>query len=184
MPLLYSVVSKGSEVLLEASNPSRPGNFAIVCRKILARSHPEPQLTYVYDEFHFHLLQKQSLTFLTVSDETFAANEPFAYLENISSNFFQQFTAPFEIDPLNADARQFETYMRDQMSSFLGGKATSSQFATPASSSSTIAQNSNVSIPVAAAVSSVQTEPEVPKVQPTRAVLQNQITDSLSVRLR
>lgn len=52
MPIIYSLVGKGSSVLVETSN--RQGNFDTISRKILLKiSQAEGHYSYIYDRFDF-----------------------------------------------------------------------------------------------------------------------------------
>lgn len=86
MPIIYSVVSRGSTVLAEYTTTS--GNFTTVTRRILEKIPAQnAKMSYVYDKYIFHYIVDDSLVYLCMADEEFGRRMPFAYLEDIKNRF-------------------------------------------------------------------------------------------------
>jgi len=88
MPLIYTLVAKGTTVLAEYSLPSVSGNFTMVTRRILEKIPPQnAKMSYMYDRHIFHYIVDDGLVFLTMADEAFGRRLPFTFLEDIRTRF-------------------------------------------------------------------------------------------------
>ena len=68
MPLLYSVVSRGTTVLSRFA--SCTGNFAEVTEQVLAQIGPDnSKLTYSHGAYLFHYLSEDRIIYLCISDD-------------------------------------------------------------------------------------------------------------------
>jgi len=87
MPIIYSVVARGTVVLAEFS--SARGNFDQVARKILEKipTSANSKMSYVYERHIFHYMVDSGLTYLCMADEEFGRRVPFMYLEDLKSRF-------------------------------------------------------------------------------------------------
>jgi len=87
MPLIYTVVARGTVVLAEFSTAK--GNFDEVARKILekAPSQHNSKMSYVYERHIFHYLVDDQITYLCMADEEFGRRVPFTYLEDLKNRF-------------------------------------------------------------------------------------------------
>lgn len=86
MPIIYSIVARGTTVLAEFS--AAQGNFAEVTRRILEKiPAQDSKMSYVYDKHIFHYVVNGGLTFLCMADEDFGRRIPFMYLEDIKNRF-------------------------------------------------------------------------------------------------
>eukprot|EP00735_Rhodelphis_limneticus_P003370 TRINITY_DN14834_c0_g1::TRINITY_DN14834_c0_g1_i1::g.16286::m.16286 TRINITY_DN14834_c0_g1::TRINITY_DN14834_c0_g1_i1::g.16286 ORF type:complete len:218 (-),score=81.04,sp/Q86AQ7/VAM7B_DICDI/62.37/1e-85,Synaptobrevin/PF00957.16/6.3e+03,Synaptobrevin/PF00957.16/1.5e-34,Longin/PF13774.1/2e-23,DUF1798/PF08807.5/0.022,UvsY/PF11056.3/0.17,DUF16/PF01519.11/0.23 TRINITY_DN14834_c0_g1_i1:594-1247(-) len=86
MPIIYSLVARGSCVLAEFTTTS--GNFTTVTRCILEKiQQRDGAMSYVYNKHVFHILIEDSLTYLCMADEEFGRRLPFAFLHDIKERF-------------------------------------------------------------------------------------------------
>lgn len=86
MPIIYSLVTRGSCVLAEYTGTS--GNFTTVTRRILEKIPPQDaKMSYVYDRHIFHYIVDDGITYLCMADEEFGRRIPFAFLEDIKNRF-------------------------------------------------------------------------------------------------
>eukprot|EP01111_Echinosteliopsis_oligospora_P005942 TRINITY_DN1973_c0_g1_i1.p1 TRINITY_DN1973_c0_g1~~TRINITY_DN1973_c0_g1_i1.p1 ORF type:complete len:269 (-),score=68.10 TRINITY_DN1973_c0_g1_i1:83-889(-) len=86
MPIIYSLVARGSCVLAEYTATS--GNFTTVTRRILDKIPPQDsKMSYVYDRHIFHYIVDDGITYLCMADEEFGRRIPFAFLEDIKNRF-------------------------------------------------------------------------------------------------
>lgn len=86
MPIIYSLVARGTCVLAEFTSTS--GNFTTVTRRILEKIPPnDNKMSYVYDRHIFHYIVDDGITYLCLADEEFGRRVPFAFLEDIKNRF-------------------------------------------------------------------------------------------------
>jgi len=86
MPIIYSVVARGSVVLAEYSITS--GNFTTIATRILGKIPlNDNKMSYVADRHIFHYIVEDGLTYLCMADEEFGRRLPFAFLEDIKNRF-------------------------------------------------------------------------------------------------
>eukprot|EP01114_Cavostelium_apophysatum_P017016 TRINITY_DN4961_c0_g1_i1.p1 TRINITY_DN4961_c0_g1~~TRINITY_DN4961_c0_g1_i1.p1 ORF type:complete len:222 (+),score=51.91 TRINITY_DN4961_c0_g1_i1:136-801(+) len=87
MPIIYSVVSRGTVVLAEYATAR--GNFDQVVRSILEKipSTPNSKMSYVYERHIFHYIVDDHVTYICMADEEFGRRIPFAYLEDLKGRF-------------------------------------------------------------------------------------------------
>lgn len=68
MPILYSVVARGTVVL--ASYATCPGNFFEVTQQILAKIAPEDgKLTLSHNSYLFHYISENGIIYLCITDD-------------------------------------------------------------------------------------------------------------------
>ncbi|XP_078157896.1 vesicle-associated membrane protein 711-like [Carex rostrata] len=95
MPILYSVVARGTVVLAEYN--STQGNTGIIARKVLekiasqASSDGDSHLSYSQDRYVFHAKRTDGITVLCMADDTAGRRIPFAFLEEIHSRFVKTY---------------------------------------------------------------------------------------------
>jgi len=87
MPIIYSIVTRGTIVLAEFSTAK--GNFDDVARKILEKvsSQQNSKMSYVYERHIFHYLVDDQITYLCMADEEFGRRVPFTFLEDLKNRF-------------------------------------------------------------------------------------------------
>ncbi|KAK2550834.1 Vesicle-associated membrane protein 7 [Acropora cervicornis] len=78
MPILYSVVARGTTVL--AKFASCAGNFAEVTEQILSRITPEnSKLTYTQGSYLFHYISEDRVIYLCITDDDFERSRAFLF---------------------------------------------------------------------------------------------------------
>lgn len=87
MPVIYSIVARGTVILAEFSTAK--GNFAQVTRRILEKipTSGNSKMSYVYDRHIFHYMVEDGITFLCMADEQFGRRLPFMFLEDLKNQF-------------------------------------------------------------------------------------------------
>ncbi|XP_012278331.1 vesicle-associated membrane protein 7 isoform X2 [Orussus abietinus] len=86
MPILYSVVARGSTVL--AKHASCTGNFDEVTDQILARVAPHnDKVTYSQGAYLFHYISEDFLVYMCITDDDFQRSRAFLYLNEIKRRF-------------------------------------------------------------------------------------------------
>ena len=70
MPLLYSVVSRGTTVLARFANFA--GNFSEVTEQVLAQiGHDDSKMTYSHGSYLFHYISEDRIIYLCISDDVY-----------------------------------------------------------------------------------------------------------------
>jgi len=86
MPILYSVVARGTTVL--AKYASCAGNFAEVTEQILSKIPPENgKLTYSHGSYLFHYVTDERIIYLCITDDDFERSRAFCFLNEIKRRF-------------------------------------------------------------------------------------------------
>jgi vesicle-associated membrane protein 7 len=86
MPLIYSLVSRGSTILCEHTDAA--GNFTTVTQAILDKiPASNGKMSYVYDKYLFHYIAEDGIVYLCMADEEFGRRIPFAFLDDIKNRF-------------------------------------------------------------------------------------------------
>jgi vesicle-associated membrane protein 7 len=87
MPIFYALVARGTIVLTE--HTPRSGNFTTVTRVLLSKINPasDSKMSYIYDDYVFHYMTEDGLTYLCLSDEQQKRRIPFLFLVDIKEKF-------------------------------------------------------------------------------------------------
>jgi len=87
MPVFYALIARGTVVLTEYT--PRSGNFTTVTRVLLGKINPasDSKMSYIYDEYVFHYMVEDGLTYLCLADEKQKRRIPFLYLADIKEKF-------------------------------------------------------------------------------------------------
>lgn len=87
MPLLYTVVARGSTVL--ARYATCAGNFAEVTEQILVKISPgeSSRLTYSHASYLFHYVAEDGIVYMCITDDEFERQRAFLFLEDIKQRF-------------------------------------------------------------------------------------------------
>ncbi|EZA50594.1 vesicle-associated membrane protein 7 isoform X1 [Ooceraea biroi] len=86
MPILYSVVARGTIIL--AKHAACVGNFEEVTAKILAKIPPDnDKLTYSQGPYLFHYICEDRLIYMCITDDDFQRSRAFLYLNEIKRRF-------------------------------------------------------------------------------------------------
>ncbi|XP_073999957.1 vesicle-associated membrane protein 7 [Rhodnius prolixus] len=90
MPILYSVVARGTVVL--ASYATCPGNFFEVTQQILAKIAPEDgKLTLSHNSYLFHYISENGIIYLCITDDVFERARAFMFLSDVKKKFTSMF---------------------------------------------------------------------------------------------
>lgn len=93
MPLLYSVVSRGTTVLARFAN-NCTGNFSEITEQVLAQIGPDDsKMTYSHGSFLFHYILQDRIIYLCISDDEFERSRAFLFLNEIKKKFQNTFGA-------------------------------------------------------------------------------------------
>ncbi|KAJ4458311.1 putative Vesicle-associated membrane protein 7B [Paratrimastix pyriformis] len=90
MPIIYSLISRGSNVLAEFT--STTGNFTTITRRILTKIPPQNnKMSYVYDKFTFHYIVDNGIIYMCMCDMQFERRIAFGFLEAIRQRFISAY---------------------------------------------------------------------------------------------
>ncbi|CAH1428126.1 vesicle-associated membrane protein 711 [Lactuca sativa] len=91
MPILYSLVARGSVVLAEFSGT--PTNASTIARQILEKTPGDNDMnvSYSQDRYIFHVKRTDGLTVLCMADDVAGRRIPFAFLEDIHQKFVRSY---------------------------------------------------------------------------------------------
>lgn len=116
MPIIYSLVSRGINVLSEFTQSGHSGNFSTITRVLLKKIPEEDgKLSYLYDQYSFHYIVSDGLTFLCMSDHEFLRYHAFQFLAEIQSNFLSTYAGRWQ----TAIAFQFQSDFQHTLSSVM-----------------------------------------------------------------
>eukprot|EP01069_Polyplicarium_translucidae_P000685 Polyplicarium_translucidae@DN1351_c0_g1_i1.p1 len=92
------------------------GNFQTVTRKLLSRlSNNQQKMSYTYDRYMFHCVTRGGLTFLVMSTKDAGVQVPYAFLDEVSAKFLDNFaTVARTAIALSLDSA-FAPQMRESM---------------------------------------------------------------------
>mmetsp|Transcript_14275 Transcript_14275/g.21987 ORF Transcript_14275/g.21987 Transcript_14275/m.21987 type:complete len:230 (-) Transcript_14275:251-940(-) len=95
MTIVYSLISRDKNVLAEYTATSVTGNFPTVTRVLLGKipGNVNTTMAYQYDQFMFHYIVEDGLTYLSMSDELNKHRIPLNFLQDIKTRFRAQYTA-------------------------------------------------------------------------------------------
>jgi len=88
MPLFYACVAKDSSVLAD-THDNVEGNFEVAVQQLLDRTDSSKYSRHTYNltTYSFHVVCKDTITFLAISDQEFARRIAFAFLEKVQDKF-------------------------------------------------------------------------------------------------
>lgn len=120
MPLLYSLIARGSTVLSEFSVAA--GNANAVARRILEKLpvDGDARVSYTQDRHVFHILRGShgNLIFLCMADAPFGRRIPFAFLDDIQMRFSKTYAKVVATAPAYAMNDEFSRVLSQQMEYF------------------------------------------------------------------
>jgi len=90
MPILYSLISRGTCILAEYQAENIGGNFVNITQVLLGRIQEnanETRMTYILDQYLFHYIISHGITFLCMADSEAQRRVPFMFLEDIIQRF-------------------------------------------------------------------------------------------------
>ncbi|KAH9184208.1 hypothetical protein AeNC1_013810, partial [Aphanomyces euteiches] len=83
---VYALVAREKTVLAEYTASS--GNFPTVTRVLLAKIPVEDsKMSYVYDQYIFHYIVQDGITYLCMADNDFKRRVPFQFLDDLKNRF-------------------------------------------------------------------------------------------------
>ncbi|CAL7936901.1 unnamed protein product [Xylocopa violacea] len=86
MPILYSVVARGTTIL--AKHATCTGNFDEVTDNILGTIPPQnDNLTYSQGQYLFHYICEDNIIYMCITDDEFQRSRAFLYLTEIKRRF-------------------------------------------------------------------------------------------------
>jgi len=116
MPLIYSLVARGTVVLAEFAPASVSGNFQAVTRRILEKiPQQNGRMSYTYDRYVFHYLTDDGIVYLTMSDDALGRRIPFAFLEDIRNRFKTAYGSRARSAIAGAMNEEFSRVLQTQM---------------------------------------------------------------------
>lgn len=86
MPILYSVIARGTVVLTKYA--SCAGNFTEVTEQIMTKIPPDNgKLTYSHGSYLFHYICENRIIYMCITDDEFERSRAFLYLNEIKRRF-------------------------------------------------------------------------------------------------
>jgi len=123
MPIIYSLVSRGTCVLAEFTSTS--GNFTTVTRRILEKiPRTDSRMSYVYDQHVFHYIVSGGLVYMCMADEAFGRRLPFVFLEEINRRWTIRYGDMGATAVAFHMNEEFSPILQQQMSHFARGPDT------------------------------------------------------------
>lgn len=121
MPILYSVISRGTIVL--ASYASCPGNFQEVTEQILAKIGPEDgKLSLSHSSYLFDYICEKGIIYMCITDDEFERSRAFLYLNDIKRKFLASFGLRAKTAIAYAMNNEFSPVLRAQMKHYSEAK--------------------------------------------------------------
>ncbi|VWU49101.1 SNARE protein, putative [Hepatocystis sp. ex Piliocolobus tephrosceles] len=116
MSIIYGLVAREKNVLAEYTEFG--GNFSNISRLLLEIIPPHSsRKSYIYDDYVFHQLIKNGITFMAMSDKELGFLTPYAFLEEISKTFFKKFHYTPDLITLSLDD-EFKPILKENMRIF------------------------------------------------------------------
>ncbi|KAI9581690.1 vesicle-associated membrane protein 7 [Glossina fuscipes] len=117
MPILYSVISRGTTVL--AKYAECVGNFAEVTDQIISKITLENhKLTYSHGDYLIHYVCENKLIYMCITDDEFERARAFLFLTDIKQKFIQTYGLQVATALAFAMNTEFSKILADQMNFF------------------------------------------------------------------
>jgi len=88
MPIIYSLIARGNDVLTEETADGMTGNFPVLTRSLLKKiGRADEKMSYSHNKYSFHYVVSDTLTYLCMTDKDFPRLNSFQYLEDIRNRF-------------------------------------------------------------------------------------------------
>lgn len=118
MPIFYTLIARGKNVVL-AEYTARTGNFATVTRVLLGKIGPEDaKMSYAYDNYTFHYMVDDGITYLCLADEQQKRRIPFLFLQDVKERFVSQYGDRIKTAISFAMNSEFSRVLSDRMEFF------------------------------------------------------------------
>ncbi|KYN96835.1 putative SNARE protein [Plasmodium gaboni] len=116
MSIIYGLIAREKTVLAEYTEYG--GNFSNISRLLLEIIPPHTsRKSYIYDDYVFHQLIKNGITFMAMTDKELGFLTPYAFLEQISKIFFKNFNNTSDLITLSLD-EEFKPVLKENMRVF------------------------------------------------------------------
>lgn len=117
MPILYSVVSRGTTIL--AKYAECVGNFAEVTEQIIAKIPPDNhKLTYSHGNYLIHYICENRLIYMCITDDEFERAKAFLFLADIKNKFISTYGLQVATAIAYAMNTEFSKVLAQQMTYF------------------------------------------------------------------
>eukprot|EP00948_MAST-09A_sp_MAST-9A-sp1_P002836 g2836.t1 len=134
--IVYCLVARGNIVLAEHTSTKVSGNFPTITRVLLQRIGAEDsRQSYQYDNYYFHYMVSNGITYLCMSEDGSKRRIPFSFLEDIRAAFVNDYGERAYTAIAYAMQEDFERVLQKKMHHYNSGKA---QDKAPTPSSSTL----------------------------------------------
>ncbi|KAA6386700.1 MAG: putative Vesicle-associated membrane protein 7B [Streblomastix strix] len=116
MPIIYSLISRGTIVLSEHSTTT--GNFSQIARTILQKiPQADSKQSYIYERYTFHYVVDNQLVYLCLTDKDFDGRVAFSFLSSIREKFSSQYGEMVYTASSNG-MQNFSTQLKSMMEQF------------------------------------------------------------------
>ncbi|XP_037936670.1 vesicle-associated membrane protein 7-like [Teleopsis dalmanni] len=117
MPILYSVISRGTTVL--AKYAGCVGNFAVVTEHILSKIDEENEkMTFTHSQYLIHYICKNKIIYMCITDNEFDRTRAFLFLADIKQKFIQTYGLQVATAIAYAMNTEFSKVLAEQMQFF------------------------------------------------------------------
>ncbi|CAH1960061.1 unnamed protein product [Acanthoscelides obtectus] len=114
MPILYSVVSRGSTIL--AKYATCAGNFTEVTEQIISKIPPHnDKLTYSHGNYLFHYVSENGIIYMCITDDEFERSRAFLFLNEIKRRFQASYGASVDTAIAYAMNSEFAKVLANEM---------------------------------------------------------------------
>lgn len=88
--MFYACVARRTVILAEHAQES--STVASAAKRVLERLPArDGKVSYTQDQYVYHIVVDQGITFLCVADDSFGRGVPYAFLQDIEERFFQAY---------------------------------------------------------------------------------------------
>eukprot|EP01091_Cochliopodium_minus_P010586 TRINITY_DN2841_c0_g1_i1.p1 TRINITY_DN2841_c0_g1~~TRINITY_DN2841_c0_g1_i1.p1 ORF type:complete len:248 (-),score=72.67 TRINITY_DN2841_c0_g1_i1:233-976(-) len=108
--IIYCMIARKDfdHSVLMAEYSLKEGNFITVSKQILSKVQGDVKKIYAYENYLFHLIIKNGLAFLCMSEKEFGSTVPYSLLEEIQNRFYNQYKESWR----NARENEFKDFSR------------------------------------------------------------------------
>jgi len=122
--IVYCLVARGNIVLAEHTSTKVSGNFPTITRVLLQRIGAEDsRQSYQYDNYYFHYMVSNGITYLCMSEDGSKRRIPFSFLEDIRAAFVNDYGERAYTAIAYAMQEDFERVLQKKMHHYNSGKA-------------------------------------------------------------
>ena len=95
MPIYYALVGKqlGNAPCVLADFTSYVGNFHKITQQLMPRIEANTMKTWELDEFFFHYISEDGITFLCMTDKNYKRKQAFAFLQDIKKSLITRYSS-------------------------------------------------------------------------------------------